>query len=304
MASLVSLLSGRDFETRSYSEELARESFAQLESVLREIVNKYNFQQFIQTIKSAGFTQPRLIGSTNALNFAYALFLRLRAEKQLGPGEIRSVVRRWYVMSLLTGRQSGSFETVFESDLRRINDLGVVPYLEEIERGRLTEGFWDVELPSNLDTTSTRSPYFSIFLAAQVQRNAKGFLSKHVTVAQMLEDGGDIHHLVPKNYLVKSGIKDKALYNQIANFALTETHVNIAISDTDPSVYVSQVENQIASGRLTLGEITTADELANAFSENAIPTSLSETTAANYQSFLVERRIAMAKYIREYYAHL
>ncbi|WP_434965374.1 DUF262 domain-containing protein, partial [Brevibacterium casei] len=56
MASLVSLLSGRDFETRSFSEELAVQSFETLENALLEIVNQYNFQQFVLTVKSAGFT--------------------------------------------------------------------------------------------------------------------------------------------------------------------------------------------------------------------------------------------------------
>ncbi|MCT2359082.1 DUF262 domain-containing protein, partial [Brevibacterium casei] len=146
MASLVSLLSGRDFETRSFSEELAVQSFETLENALLEIVNQYNFQQFVLTVKSAGFTQAKMITSKNALNFAYALFIRLRAEKQMTDGEIKSVVRRWFVMSMLTGRASGSFETQFEVDMRRIGELGVANYLDQIERGQLTDGFWEIEL--------------------------------------------------------------------------------------------------------------------------------------------------------------
>ncbi|WP_144589447.1 GmrSD restriction endonuclease domain-containing protein [Brevibacterium casei] len=226
MASLVSLLSGRDFETRSFSEELAVQSFETLENALLEIVNQYNFQQFVLTVKSAGFTQAKMITSKNALNFAYALFIRLRAEKQMTDGEIKSVVRRWFVMSMLTGRASGSFETQFEVDMRRIGELGVANYLDQIERGQLTDGFWEIELPSSMNTTSIRSPYFSVFLAAQVHKQAKGFLSKHITVGQMMEESGDIHHLVPKNYLMKSGVTDRTQYNQIANFALTETVVS------------------------------------------------------------------------------
>ncbi|WP_120002895.1 GmrSD restriction endonuclease domain-containing protein [Nesterenkonia muleiensis] len=304
MASLVSLLSGRDFETRTFREDLAAESFATLEKVLLEIVNQYNFQQFTLTIKSAGFTQAKMISSKNALNFAYALYLRLRAEKFLSEGQIKRVVRRWFIMSMLTGRHSGSLETQFELDIRRIDELGVEEYLNQIERGQLTDGFWEVELPSNMNTTSTRSPYFTVFLAAQIQRNAKGFLSKHITIGQMMEEGGDIHHLVPKNYLVRSGVTDRTQYNQIANYALTETPVNIGIKDAAPADYLKRVGDQVETGELGLGELASEEELASTFEENAVPASLRKTTSETYQEFLAERREQMAAYIRDYYRGL
>ncbi len=304
MASLVSLLSGRDFESRTFSEELAIRSFETLENALVEVVNQYNFQQFVLTIKSAGFTQAKMISSKNALNFAYALFIRLRAEKEMSDGEVKSIVRRWFVMSMLTGRASGSVETQFELDMRRISELGVVAYLDQIERGQLTDGFWEVELPTNMNTTSIRSPYFSVFLAAQIQKQAKGFLSKHITVGQMMEEAGDIHHLVPKNYLMKAGVTDRTQYNQIANFALTETPINIGIKDALPADYLGRVHTQIADGRLTLGEISSAEELARSFEENAVPSSLETTTAATYEDFLADRRATMSAYMRDYYSAL
>jgi len=231
VAALVSVLSGRDFETRTFSEELAVESFDRLEHVLLEIVNQHNFQQFTLTIKSAGFISPRLISSKNALNFAYALYLKLRTEKKLNEGEIKFVTRRWFVMSVLTGRYTGSFETAFEADIRRINEVGALQALEDIEASQLSENFWTVALPMDMETSSVRSPYFLAFLAAQIQAGSRGFLSKNVTVASMIEEVGDIHHVVPKNYLVKHGENDRSVYNQIANFALTETPINITIKD-------------------------------------------------------------------------
>lgn len=65
-------------------------------------MNKFNLENFIMIIKSAGFIQPGMIGSKNALNFAYALYLRLRADSSLAEGERKRIVRRWFVMSLLT----------------------------------------------------------------------------------------------------------------------------------------------------------------------------------------------------------
>src|SRR5699024_10462560 len=115
------------------------------------------------------------------------------------------------------------------------------------------------------------------------------------------EESGDIHHLVPKNYLVRSGITDRNQYNQIANFAITETPVNIAIQDSEPASYIERVDQQIQSGNLTLGEIATETELEASFAENAVPQSLRTTSAENYSHFLNERRALMSQYIRDYY---
>lgn len=304
VAALVSVLSGRDFETRSFDEQLAIESFERLERVLLEIVNQRNFQQFTLTIRSAGFIAPRLISSKNALNFAYALYLKLRSEGTLNEADIKYVVRKWFVMSILTGRYTGSFETAFEADIKRIDDLGARRALEDIEASQLASNFWDVALPMDMKSSSVRSPYFLTFLAAQVHARAKGFLSKNITIASMIEEVGDIHHIVPKNYLVKSGVNDRSDYNQIANYALTETPINIAIKDRAPSEYMGIVDAQVTSGELRLGEITSQGDLAANFAMNAVPMNLSSTTATSYETFLSDRRKLMARYIRDYYASL
>ncbi|APH43696.1 hypothetical protein BMW26_01030 [Microbacterium sp. 1.5R] len=304
VAALVSVLSGRDFETRSFDEQLAIESFERLERVLLEIVNQRNFQQFTLTIRSAGFIAPRLISSKNALNFAYALYLKLRSEGAPNEADIKYVVRKWFVMSILTGRYTGSFETAFEADIKRIDDVGARRALEDIEASQLASNFWDVALPMDMKSSSVRSPYFLTFLAAQAHTGAKGFLSKNVTISSMIEEVGDIHHVVPKNYLIKSGINDRGDYNQIANYALTETPINIAIKDRAPSEYMGLVDAQLTSGELRLGEITSLEELEANFAMNAVPTSLTSTTATSYATFLAERRTLMARYIRDYYASL
>lgn len=304
VAALVSVLSGRDFETRTFSEELAVESFKRLESVLLEIVNQYNFQQFTLTIKSAGFIAPRLISSKNALNFAYALYLKLRSERALNEGQIKFVVRRWFVMSVLTGRYTGSFETAFEADIRRINEIGALQTLSDIESSQLADTFWDVGLPMEMESSSVRSPYFLAFLAAQIHTQARGFLSKNVTVSSMVEEVGDIHHVIPKNYLVSNGVNDRGDYNQIANFALTETPINISIKDAAPADYMARVDQQVADGVLRLGEIMSEVELDANLRANAIPASIRTTTAETYGAFLKERRALMAQVIRDYYFSL
>ncbi|MCY4726815.1 DUF262 domain-containing protein [Nocardioides sp. STR2] len=303
-SSIVSELSGRDPETRKVDEARIPIAYDRLEGALLQIVNKYNFENFLLTIKSAGFITTGMVNSKNALNFAYALFLRLRADKGLSDGDRKHIVKRWFVMSMLTGRHSGSFESTWEQDIRRIGEQGAANYLKQIEQSELSDAFWAVTLPNNLETTSTVSPFFQTFLAAQVATGARGFLSKGVTVAAMHQQSGDIHHIVPKDYLIKNGYPDRGDYNQVANFTLTETAVNIAISNKPPTTYMSEVADQIASGVLKLGEITDATDLARSLSESAVPDFLSEVTAGNYREFLAERRRLMASVIRDYYQAL
>ncbi len=115
-----------------------------------------------------------------------------------------------------------------------------------------------VALPAALETTSTASPFFQTFLAAQVASGARGFLSKSITVAAMHQQSGDIHHIVPKDYLQKNGFPDRGDYNQVANFALTETSINISIGNKPPAEYMAEVIAQGESEPLVLGEIADA----------------------------------------------
>lgn len=303
-SSIVSELSGRDPDTRQVDEARIPVAYDKLEYALRRIVNKYDFQNFIMTIKSAGFISPKMINSQNALNFAYALYLRLRADNNYTDGDCKHIVRRWFVMSMLTGRHSGSFESTWELDTRRMNNVSPATYLEQIEESELTDAFWNVALPRNMETTSTNSPYFQTFLAAQVATKARGFLSGSITVDSMIQQSGDIHHLFPKDYLRKNGYPDRSDYNQVANLALTETAINIRIGNQPPAEYMAEVVQQVEAGALTLGEITDQDTLAENLARNAVPDNLGSLEIEDYPDFLTQRRKLMAKVIRNYYENL
>lgn len=303
-SSIVSELSGRDPETRKVDEARIPLAYDKLEQALLQIVKKYHFENFLMIIKSAGFITSGMINSKNALNFAYALYLRLRSDESMSEGERKRIVRRWFVMSMLTGRHSGSFESTWEQDIRRINEQGAANYLKQIEDSELSDAFWSVTLPASLETTSTASPFFQTFLAAQVTSNARGFLSKSITVAAMHQQSGDIHHIVPKDYLQKNGFPDRGDYNQVANFVLTETSINISISNKPPAIYMGDVKRQIESGQLCLGEISDAEDLSLNLAENAVPADLEEVDASSYKQFLAKRRKLMASVIRDHYAAL
>ena len=55
LGDLVSLLSGRDFETRDFKEEIIVESYLKLKEGIKAYINEYNFAQFVLAIKGAGF---------------------------------------------------------------------------------------------------------------------------------------------------------------------------------------------------------------------------------------------------------
>ena len=80
--------------------------------------------------------------------------------------------------------------------------------------------------------------------------------------------------------------------------------INIGISNRPPSEYMAEIEQQIATQQLTLGEITDAADLARNLEENAVPASLAEVSATGYPQFLAQRRQLMAAAIRRYYEKL
>jgi hypothetical protein len=304
VSAIVSELSGRDPETRKVDEVRIPEAYDRLETALLQIVKKSHFQRFVMLIQSSGFITPSMIRSQNALNFAYALYIRLRQDSDLSEGERNRIVKRWFVMSTLTARHSGSFESTWEQDIRRIAQVGAANYLETLEKSILTDGFWEVALPGRLESSSITSPYYQVYLASQVATGKRGFLSRTVTVSAMLKQAGDTHHIFPKDYLQKNGYSDRAEYNQIANYALAETSVNIAISNKPPAAYMAEVAEQVKTGTLSIGEITDSEDLARNLSENAIPNGLEQFTASDYPEFLRQRRVLMAADIRKYFEAL
>ena len=90
--------------------------------------------------------------------------------------------------------------------------------LKAMEDAILSENFWTVALPQNLNSTSTTNPTYLVYLAAQVYFNDISLLSSNITVRELISLGGDVHHIFPKKYLVKNNYS-KNFYNQEANYA-------------------------------------------------------------------------------------
>ena len=101
-------------------------------------------------------------------------------------------------------------------------------------------------------------------------------------IESMLENRGDIHHLFPKNFLIKNGIV-QAQYNQIANYAFIQQEINIKIKDSSPAHYMTEV--------IWLCNTKKPDYVGS-------------MEIGDYQDFLQRRRELMAEKIHQYYDSL
>lgn len=302
---LVSLLSGRDFETRDYKEEIAEESFSKLTEGIKHFMHQYYFEQFILAIKSAGFINSKLINSQNALDFSYVVYLKLALSGEVDKTKIKRCVAKWFTMSILTGRYSSSPETRMDQDIRNINDKGVINYLNEIENAELSDAFWDFGLPQKLDTPNSTAPALSTFFAAQIVKGDKGLFSPNSSVRDLF-GVSDVHHIFPKDYLKKTEFLDnRSIYNQVANYTYLDTPINIAVGNKAPNVYFKEAFESALKDGIVYGNHMSVDELKSNLIENCIPLDIVNWDYNDYRNkFLVERRKLMAKKIKEYYNNL
>ena len=301
---LVSLLSGRDFETREYKQDIVEASFKNLYEGVKDFVNEINYKRFIMIAKSTGIINESLKRSQNVINFGYILYLLMK-EKNYNSNIIETCVRRWIVYAILTQRYSGSPESKFDYDIKKLNDCeNILDYIKLQEEAELSEAFWEKILPDKLNTSVTSSNYWKLFVACLIKSASKAFLSKHLTVRDLIEQRGDVHHIFPKDYLIKQGIAIQQRYNQIANYTYIQQEINIAISNKAPAEYFMELEKQVNGGNNIYGCINNEKDLTTNLEENAIPCYIKNMTYENYDEFLEERRNLMANKLRNYYNSL
>ena len=303
LADLVAMLSGRDFETREFKEEIVETTYQDLEAGVNNVINGYNFTQFMLAIRAAGFTSKKLVNSVMAIDFAYAVYLILQESKETPVDEIKSFVQRWYVLSVLTGRYSASPESSFAKDIRAIGENGVKATLKAIEDATLSDNFWNIQLSQNLTFVSSINPTYQVFLAAQNFFKKDSLLS-HIPVGELVNLGGDIHHIFPKQYLVDNGY-DKYEYNQVANYAYLDTPINIKIGKKAPKVYLNEALEAIRGAEDTsFKSIKTEEEFIRNLEDNCIPLDVLEMDHTRYAEFLEARRAKMTALIKQYYNSL
>lgn len=304
LADLVSLLSGRDFETREFKEDIVEDSYNRLREGIKQFINEHNFNQFVLAIKGAGYKSRKQLGSQMTLDFAYLLYLKLLNDSEIPHDQIKHHVQKWFVLSTLTGRYVGSPESVMSRDIRLMNEKGFINFFNEVESSVLSDTFWTITLPQNLETTSTNSPAFNTFLAAQVNMNCNSLFMHGTMISDLINISGDVHHIFPKAYLKRNGVEAKGRYNQVANYTYLDTQVNKAVRDDAPNIYFGKVIEQCENGNIAFGNISDKGTMMKNLEENAIPYDVVEMTIDDYDRFLEERRFLMAKLVERYYKSL
>lgn len=278
------------------------DTFTRLDQALLRFMNGTDFKRFTMILRAAGFVTSAMIGSQNALNFAYIVYLTLRRQG-VASDQIGTLVRRWFVMSVLTGRYTGSAETAFGADIQALNEQGVADALAVVEQADLSEAFWEAGLPQQMSSSVRTNPAFSVFLASQVKAQDKGFLSRNHTVQILLQGTSHVHHVFPQAYLKAKGLP-RNRYNQIANYVVMQSEINIAVGGQPPADYFNALAQQCTTCTPRYGGITDADALRENLQAHCIPAGMETVDIDGYDAFLRERRALMARKICDYYASL
>ena len=113
----------------------------------------------------------------------------------------------------------------------------------------------------------------------------------------------DVHHVYPKDHLKRQGLP-KGRYNQIANFVLAQSEINIAIGAKAPEVYFKELAEQCNGGKKKYGGITDFADMRSNLRTSCLPSSLLDGKIPPYDDFLEERRRLMAQKIKTWFEAL
>jgi hypothetical protein len=288
-----SVLRGKDLETDEFSEERRIEQFEILKEAQAFTLDLTNWHEFLKVLMRAGFRSADMISSEVALVYAYTMYLIGKRDYRVERFALRNAVARWFFMTSLTGRYTGSPETQMDKEfvrLRPVKSAGAfVDMLNKVVDETLTDDYWNITLPNELATSSAQSPAMFAYYASLCLLDASVLFSK-MKVSELLDPNVNAnksaierHHLFPKNFLKRKGIMEKSDVNQIANYALVEWSDNIDILDASPAEYLPKYEARFSKTEL---------EEMNYW--HALPRSWQDM---DYQRFLSERRKLMAQII-------
>jgi hypothetical protein len=255
------------------------------------------WRDYLLRVRHAGFVNPGLIASKNAIVNAYAFYIRGR-KNGVAKNKLDEMIARWLFATLLTSRYSGASETAFEQDLARIIRLapddadGFVRALDDAMGDTLTGDYWTHSLVTALETQKARAPAALAFRAAQVVLGTHALFSDQL-LQNLLDPPGpgsraasESHHLFPEAWLQARGIVERRRVNQVANLADAGWYENSVIGSQGPADYVPKLRHKLDMDDDRWGRVC---------SEHALPVGWE---AMDYDVFLRERRRRMAEIIR------
>lgn len=292
------ILNGRDLETRETSFAKREENFEKFDAALDKVLDLNDWHAFINALGEAGYVNGGMVSSENTIPLTYAITLIAKHRFGITGMELQRIAKRWFSMAILTQMCTGNFESVFEQQMNSIDELtdadAFCAWIENEISSRLTDDYYGVTLPNELDKNKASGPVWNGFLAAQVVLGSR-VLFNTSTVAQLLlpassgtKKAYDKHHLFPANFL-KNGPYEYAK-DRRANFVCVDYQKNIYISDEDPKIYVAKFKE-------ALGD----EAYKTSCTENALPLGFEDM---EYLDFLKERRVLMSQMIKNAFSRL
>lgn len=296
------ILKGRNLDNKTTTEEERNKNFETLKEGLDVTLNLVHWHDFISIIHSAGFVNENLIRGKNALYQTYALYLLGRSKFNISHMKLESVIRKWFVFSILTKRYSGSTDSTIEGELNKFHDNNdLIGVLTEEMNTELTNDFWNITLPPDLESSKPKTNNaFNVYQACKVfednnilfsEIKLKDYLSPHIKSPKKIIE---LHHIFPKEYLKTKKQLDQKQYNQVANMIYIDYHKNIDISDKPPYEYWNDILNKCNPN--------TKEFIENNYVETYdLP---KEFWNMDYKQFLDKRRKLMANSIHNYFEKL
>lgn len=292
------ILNGRNLKTKETSAAQREENFAKFDAALDKVLDLNDWHAFVNALGDAGYLNKGMVSSENAIPLSYAISLIAKHRFGIAGMELQRAAKRWFYTAILTQMYSGNFESVFEQQLNAIDELSDADsfraWVDSEISARLTDDFFGVTLPNELDKNRASGPVWNAFLAAQVVLGSRVLFGTG-TVAQLLlpassgvKKAYDKHHVFPANFL--RGGPYENLRDRRANFVCVDYQKNIYIKDEDPRVYVARFRRELGD-----------DSYRASCRENALPIGFEDM---DFPDFLSERRVLMSEMIREAYLRL
>jgi len=294
------LLRGKNLKTGKFSAEERQANLDIFKDALDKVMNLNNWHGFINIVGEAGYISNKLIASSNAVVFSYVLYLIAKYDYKLDAINLRKCISKWFFMSTITYFYTGSTESEVENqfaDLRDVNSAEeFIAYIDRVISTRFTDDYFNLTLPSELNSAAAISPAWNGYIAAQiVLNNPMLFSNTPVSKYFIIGSSGtknaiDKHHIFPKHHLEQIGYTNDRDRNQLANFTYLDYTTNIDISDKPPAEYVNVY-------RQKLGD----EGYKKACEQNALPENFENM---EYLEFLEKRRQLMAQIVRKAYIDL
>ena len=168
-------------------------------------------------------------------------------------------------------------------------------------RTELPDSFWTGMLPQLMDTSSAQSPYFLAYKAAQVKLGDKGFLSRDITVQDLLMNRSDVHHVFPAQSPEEAGACRAAATTRLPTLCLPRARSTSPSATKPREVFSASWPNSATAEKRSMAASRAPTHMKANLRANCLPETLLEGTIPAYDDFLEERRRLMALKIKQWF---